>query len=172
VNEGTAILGVELNDWGTNDPEAIAASISGPADFEPFLAAGNAVLASSLFCTVWDASSQTRIDTASVSLARSGYAPVTESINGVYGFPALPSGSYALLVDADGFASASVPVVLADATLLSVTVPLEVSDTVKGTGCRAQQYASKRLHTADIFLALVLGIALLISSCLGSHRAN
>ncbi|MBI1319110.1 MAG: hypothetical protein GC168_09200 [Candidatus Hydrogenedens sp.] len=135
VNEGGETIAVEFNDWGTNDAEAIANTISGPADIEPFLLAGQGVLAASLFVTVWDAVSQVTIDDASVSIAPGGYAPVTENVDGVYAYPALPSGTYSITVSASGYEDASTVVTAGDSELFSVTVPLGGTGGPGGCNC-------------------------------------
>lgn len=101
VNERDDTLKMEQNDWGTNDPDAITARIEGPADFEPFLAMGSGILAGSVYCTVWDADTQAQINTASVEVGT--YGPVTQSIRGVYAFPAVPQGVYTTTTEAPGY---------------------------------------------------------------------
>ncbi len=101
VNERADTLKMEQNDWGTDDANAIAARIEGAADFEPFLAMGSGILAGSVYCTVWDAATQTAVNDASVSLGT--YGPVTESIRGVYAFPAVPQGFYTTTTEAPGY---------------------------------------------------------------------
>jgi len=101
VNERDDTLKMEQNDWGTNDPVAIAARIEGPADFEPFLAMGSGILAGSVYCTVWDANTQDQINTASVEVGT--YGPVTQNIRGVYAFPAVPQGVYTTTTEAPGY---------------------------------------------------------------------
>ncbi|MBI2432452.1 MAG: carboxypeptidase regulatory-like domain-containing protein, partial [Candidatus Hydrogenedentes bacterium] len=123
-NEGEVPITAEFNDWGTDSAEAIANSISGPSDFEPFLPAGKGILAASLFCTVWDDENQKRILNASVSLRPSGYPAVTENVEGLYAFPAIPSGTYDLSVESNGFTEATDSITLADSETLSITVPL------------------------------------------------
>ncbi len=103
VNERATPLLLENNDWGTGNAQEIAARIGGTGgnDFTPFLAAGSGILAASLYCTVWDAGSQTRIVNGSVQAGN--YGPVTENIQGIYVFPALPSGTYTLLAGAPDY---------------------------------------------------------------------
>src|SRR5690606_30194562 len=62
--------------------------------------------------------------TASVSLTPSGFPPLQENVNGVYAFPALPSGAYSLEITAPGFLKATHNVSIADGELVSLTLPL------------------------------------------------
>jgi len=127
LNERGVEIKMELNDWGTNDAIAIAARISGPADFEPFLAAGNGILAASLYCTVWNATTQERIETASVAIAPGLYATVTENVDGVYAYPAIPDGNYTVTVEAPNYESATLSIRVASSAQNSVAIPLEPS---------------------------------------------
>ncbi|HPO13404.1 MAG TPA: hypothetical protein PLI09_08165 [Candidatus Hydrogenedentes bacterium] len=94
LNERSTPLLLENNDWGTIDPQIISERIegAGSGDFTPFLVAGSGLLASSLYCTVWDADTQALI--LNGSLQAGSYGPVSENIRGVYAFPALPAGTY------------------------------------------------------------------------------
>ncbi len=123
VNERTETVKMEQNDWGTNDPEEIAGRLDGPSDYEPFLATGGGVLAASLFCTVWDA--QTRAAILNAAVQAGTYGPVTENVNGVYSFPAIPAGSYALLTSAPDHAENNQIVLAQAGQMLSVVAPLE-----------------------------------------------
>lgn len=123
INERPATLRVEENDWDTNEPEEIASRVQGNVDFEPFLLKGQAVLASTLFCSVRDAEAQTPIEDASVTLVPSGYNAVTENEGGVYTFAAIAAGDYTLRVEAEGYVTRNVLVNL-DGGVESVTVAM------------------------------------------------
>lgn len=127
INKRQEPIVMEFNDWNTDSAEAVANSIDGPSDFEPFLPAGNALLAASLFCTVWDADSQRVLENASVILAPSSYPPIVQNTSGVYGFPAILGGTYEVRVEADSFIDKSVNVTVADGETLSLTVPLSTT---------------------------------------------
>lgn len=103
VNERTETLFMENNDWNTDDANAIDAKISGPGDFIPFLAKGAGLLPASVVCTVWDGATNEPILDASVSIAPGGYEDLTENVDGIYTFAALPAGDYSVTVNAPGF---------------------------------------------------------------------
>lgn len=153
---------VENNDWGTNEPTEINALISGPKDFEPFLAAGSGLLAAALFVTVWDAADQTRITNASLNLSPSGFPPLTENNNGTYAFASVQSGQYQLSVAAEGFATAVVNVTLADAETASITVPLGPPPAEKANAnCGCGATGGPRGLAGDAAVVLVLLAVLL-----------
>ena len=160
VNERDETISVQLNDWNTNDAEAIANSISGKSTFEPFLEMGKGILASSIFCTVWDGDTQERIENASVAIAPGGYIPVTENIDGVYTFPALPGGSYTLTVTASGYPDGKADVFLADTETLSVTIPLGGDGAAVG-GCNCNPGNKGAPARGDMLPALFVVLALL-----------
>ncbi|MBI3118792.1 MAG: hypothetical protein HYZ00_08910, partial [Candidatus Hydrogenedentes bacterium] len=128
VNERPEELKAELNNWTTDDAEAIGAKLEGTVDFEPFLVTEQeaSILAASLYCTVWDSSTQTPIENGTVELTPSGYPPVTENTEGLYTFPVLAAGAYDVEVNALGFAGGAAAVELADGELKSIVVPLGV----------------------------------------------
>ncbi len=133
LNERGVEIKMELNDWGTNDPAVIAARISGPGDFEPFLATGSGILAASLYCTVWNARTQERVGTASVEIAPGAYGAVTENVGGVYAYPAIPNGNYTVTVSAPNYVPVTRTVLVASNAQNSVIFPLE-PETEEGEG--------------------------------------
>lgn len=139
INRRAEPLVVENNDWGTDDVEEILAAVDGDADVEPFLAAGTAIFAASLFCTVWDGDDEARIPNAELLLQPSTFQKVTENVQGVYGFPAVGPGSYALTTSAPGYADRTISVEVADGDFKSVVVPMFKSEVVDSPpGCCAQ----------------------------------
>jgi hypothetical protein len=162
VNERPETISVEFNDWNTNDAAAIAASISGPANFEPFLEAGKGILAASIFCAVWDAATQERIESASVAIVPGGFVPVTENLDGVYGFPALPGGMYTLVVTAEGYPESSIQVSLADNEMLSVTIPLASTASML-SGCNCNPDTKGAPTRGDVLPVLIVVFALAAS---------
>lgn len=164
VNEGNESLTLEFNDWGTTDTNAIDAAISGDADFEPFLAVGQGILAASLFCTVLDAATQVRIDNATVSLAPGSYVPVTENVEGVYPFPALPGGSYTVAAQADGYDNRTVQVTLADAELLSLTITLGEEDNPEPpAGCACDEGTKGSPRAGDFLPAMAAMLGMVVT---------
>lgn len=158
INERGSTLKMELNDWKSNDAEAIAGAIAGPADFEPFLGAGRSILAAGIFCTVIDGATQNRVTDASVNLIVSAYAPVTANTDGVYTFGAVLDGSYQLTATAEGFAPATAQVFVRPGENVGAVVTLGQPATTPG-GCNANnaQTAKLRDQAGDLLLA---GIAL------------
>lgn len=124
INERPTVVKMEENDWGVNEEGTIAEAIEGPADFVPFLGAGASVFASTLVCTVWDAASQERIENATVAITPGAYAAVTDNIDGVYTYPAVPDGLYTVVVNAPGYTQVSQTVTIAPGEIAAVIVPL------------------------------------------------
>jgi hypothetical protein len=133
LNEREEVIKMEANDWKSDDETTIDAAIEGPADFVPFLGAGSAVFASSLFCTVWRADNNERIEDASVVLAPGSYSEVTENEDGVYAFPAVIDGTYTVEVSAPGFEDVTEQVTINPGELASVIIAL--GETPDNGGC-------------------------------------
>lgn len=152
VNQRPEAIMMQGNEWGSNDPATIDALISGPADFEPFLAVGSAILAGSVFVTVWNADDQVAIPNASVSLLGSPFEPVTDNDNGVYPFASVPAGNYTVMASANGFTSASRFTNVASGGLVSITIPLGAAPPPPG-GCNAEQAAKSGTLTGDLTVA-------------------
>lgn len=173
INERPNVVKAEENDWNTDDGEAIAAALDGPVDFDPFLKAGQALLASSLFCTVVDSADQSRVEDATVALAPGGYATQTENEDGVYTFAALPDGNYTVTVDAPGFDQKTVNVVIAPGELANVLVTL--GETPPPPGCNQggeQAEASLASSPGNVTIAVLLLVALLSATALVSRRES
>ncbi|MFP4502296.1 MAG: carboxypeptidase regulatory-like domain-containing protein [Candidatus Hydrogenedentota bacterium] len=103
VNERDFQVSIQNNDWDTDDPDEIAQAIAGEADFDPFLPKGAGLLPAAIACSVWDEADQEPVETASVSIAPGGVNEVTDNVNGVYTFAAVPGGAYNVTVNAPGF---------------------------------------------------------------------
>lgn len=157
INERATLLKVEGNDWKSNDAGTIGASLVGPTDFEPFLGAGAAILAGSLFCTVIDGTTQERITDATISLVVSAFAPVTDNLDGVYAFPALSDGSYQVITTVDGFDTDTKTVYIKPGSITGLVIPLGVVVPGETGGCNnnAKVQVSQRL--GDV---LMYGMAL------------
>ncbi len=133
LNEREEVIKMEANDWKSDDEATIDAAIEGPADFVPFLGAGSAVFASSLFCTLWRADNNERIEDASVTLAPGTYGGVTENEDGVYAFPAILDGVYTVEVSAPGYEDVTEQVTINPGELASVIIAM--GDVPDNGGC-------------------------------------
>lgn len=152
-------LRCEQNYWGTDNREAIQNQIEGAADFEPFFASA-AILASGIFCTVIDGSDQTRVTEAAVSLAPSAYPALTQNANGVYGFSAVPEGSYTVRATADGFATATRQVSVGPGELASIVLILGAPGPAPTCGCNAAKNGLP--GPGDVLITLSAPVALLL----------
>jgi hypothetical protein len=153
LNERPEVVKMEENDWASDDEATIDAAIEGPADFVPFLGAGQALLAASLFCTVTNAETNERVEDAVVGLAPGDYADTAENEDGVYVFAALPDGSYNVEVEAPGFEPETRNVVINPGELASVLVVLgEVPG--EGGGCNGGGEEGKAAGLGDMLLGL------------------
>ena len=98
-------------------------------------------------------------------LTPGAFAPMRDNVDGVYGFPALPSGQYNAAAAAPGYQNASVPVQVASGGITSVTVALKTGSITpprKQCGCGGS--GAKALDPGDVFLnGLVLAVMLMIS---------
>ena len=127
-NEQDEILIMENNEWGTDDELLIEESISGPNDFDPFLAQGAAILASAIFVRVIDAPTQTPITNCTVKLDPSVFDPVTENVDGLYIYPAVIEGPYTITVTAPGLGEIAEEVTLGGGEALIVTIAMGIPD--------------------------------------------
>ncbi len=92
-------------------------------------------ISGSILCTVWDANSPTRdpVLTATALLQPFGLR-VSEGIDGVYAFIALPSGAYTVTLTAPGYASVSRTANLSVGQTANLSFPLQ-APTEGGEGC-------------------------------------
>ena len=104
-NETFNSVEMQNNDWGTDDPNAVADRVNGPAVVEPFLAKGAGILPASLTCSVWDSVSLAPITSASIDITGVVSLSSTSNTAGVYPFASLPEGDYVTGVSAIGFES-------------------------------------------------------------------
>jgi hypothetical protein len=125
INERDEVVTMQGNYWGTTNPEEFPNRVSGSAVVLPVLAQSSAVLASSIFCTVWDSTDQKRIGSAAITLAISSFNEVTGSADGVYAFPAVSEGTYSLIVNAPGYEQQEQELSLSGGELRSVTLALQ-----------------------------------------------
>ena len=128
-NDSTIEFKMENNDWGTEDEAEIQQRISGVVDYQPFLATGSGILAAAVYCTLWDALTSARILDASVTLTPSAYAPVTDNVDGVYAFPALPGGVYTVQIEAPGYITKGQSINVDDGKIASISIPLTPNGT-------------------------------------------
>lgn len=168
INERDTEILMQDNYWGFTEPEDFNMRVDGPAVLEPVLAQSSAVLAASIFCTVWNDTDQKRLGTAEIDLNISSFKSVTKNTDGVYAFPAISEGQYTIVVNAAGFQRKSVQVDVAGGELKSVTIALRASDAGEGGGggCPASANAAKAVsdYASDIFLG---GLTMLAMAVLG-----
>lgn len=124
INERDEVMHMQGNYWGTTNPEEFPNRVSGSAVVLPVLAQSSALLASSIFCTVWDGTDQKRIGTAAITLAISSFDEITESTDGIYAIPVVSEGSYSLIVSAPGYEPQEQGLSLSGGELKSVTLAL------------------------------------------------
>ena len=148
---------MQSNYWGTTDPEEFDERVDGPAVLEPVLAKSSAILASSVFCTVWDNVDQKRLTDASVQLKVSAFNPVTNNTEGIYAFPAIAEGQYSVLVNAPGYLRGSMNLNVAGGELKSVTIAMrrEIPAEPGGLCPMPAEATARRLGEmrGDLFLA-------------------
>jgi internalin A len=154
-NSGTEIL-MQNNDWGTEDTAVIAENVQGAdPDLSP-LPAGAGILASALYCTVWDRETQLPVLDAEVSLLGTTLAPVTDNVDGVYAFPAIAGGSFQLMIAAPGYEDENLTVIVETSSTKSVVAPLDTSPVSVGCYGGAAGPAQEISWTEILlFLALV-----------------
>ncbi|MFM1920188.1 MAG: hypothetical protein RLZZ303_1822 [Candidatus Hydrogenedentota bacterium] len=128
INNNPEEIVMQRNDWDTDSDAFIAAQIDGNIKYRPFLEAGSALLAGSLFCSVWNAADLVPIENATVSLGSTSIAEVTSNNKGVYAFNVISEGSYTIRVSAPGFRSQTMPVFLDRGGILSANFALEAGD--------------------------------------------
>ncbi len=133
VNERADTLIAENNDWNTDDSNEIAEELEGDVDYEPFLAKSSGLLAGSICCSVWNAKTQGSVLDATVQLTPSPYAPVTDNVDGVYTFAAVPAGAYMLSLAAPGYDSYTQAVQVESGALLSLMYALN-PEVIEGEG--------------------------------------
>lgn len=161
VNERDEALFVQNNEWETEDEAEAAARIDskGEVVFVPFLPVGNAILAAAVYCTVMHAVTQEPVLDAAVTLTPSSYNPVTQNVNGVYPFAAIPSGSYTLQVEHPQLGSRTRTVSVADGQTASVEMMLG-SATPPPRRCFERADMTARTHAGDALLLVMLLLAL------------
>jgi hypothetical protein len=134
INEREDTILMQDNYWGFTDPELFNQRVEGPAVLAPVLAQSSAILAASVFCTVWTDTDQKRIGSASIDLTVSTFKSVTDNVDGVYAFPAISEGQYDITVTAPGFGTKTVDIDVAGGELKSVTIALRAIQIGEGEG--------------------------------------
>jgi len=171
INERNEDLTMQSNYWGTVDPAEFDLRVNGPAILEPVLAQSSAILASSVFCTVWDNVDQKRLTNGAVEMKISSFAPVSRNTEGVYVFPALGDGDYSVVVNAPGYLRGTASVDVGPGEVKSVTIAMRratvVEDPPEDTGCPLMSDSAKSLANlqGDLFLG-----SLTILTMMGSAR--
>jgi hypothetical protein len=168
INEREDTILMQDNYWGFTDPADFGGRVQGPAVLEPVLVQSSAILAASVFCTVWSETDQKRIGTAAIDLNISSFKSVRDNTDGVYAFPAISEGDYTIVVNAGGFRSESVDISVAGGELKSVTIPLRSmvagEGEGEGEGCPQPADAGKAIteHASDIFLGALTLLAMVV----------
>jgi hypothetical protein len=174
INELTVTLLAQQNEWGTTDLNAIQRNlVSGPVTVAPVLPTGSASDTASLYITVWRASNQSRISSASVTATTEDGASVTVETNrnGVYALPLLRSGTYSVEVSATGFESQTIPVTLDPGELGSQVVALAVPiDKAGGPSCHGTPGTSLGMGISDLLVSALLLGALLVGAFVPAMR--
>jgi len=113
VNQRTATLAAEQNEWDTEDSTVIRSRVQGSTDTNPFLLEGQSVFNGTLIVTVQDARTGTPVTNAAVSLVGGGgtIGPITRNtVPGNYVFDVIGAGQYTARVDAgDTYAVRTLP---------------------------------------------------------------
>ncbi len=97
----------ERCDWGTNDPDEMAAMVEGEVSQDASLKAGTGLIPASIVCSVWDKVSRDAICDGAVELRPGGFIPITENDQGVYVIPCLEPNTYTVTMTAPGYHSSS-----------------------------------------------------------------
>lgn len=84
----------------------------------------SAVLAASIFVTVWDPVSGNRVENCTVSINPGVSANVTDNLDGVYAFPLVVPGSYTITVTSPCYPAKSYSVYAGSGQIVSVPAPL------------------------------------------------
>lgn len=134
INERDTPVAMQGNYWGTVEPTEFPTRVSGAAVVLPVLAQRSAVLASSLFCTVWDSATQKRVGSAAITLAISTFNDVSRNTDGVYAFPAISEGQYSVHVKAPGFEEQAQELSITSGELKSVAIALRAVPAGHGEG--------------------------------------
>ncbi|MBI2422282.1 MAG: DUF5011 domain-containing protein [Candidatus Hydrogenedentes bacterium] len=161
INNSGTTVGVRSNGWSTQDETEIDALIDGDGDFGNFFNLQSAILAASLFVTVWNGVDQERIVDAQVTLTPSAFSTITSNVDGVYAFPSVVGDTYSLSAVAPGFARRTMQVTVADGQLASVVLPLFEGAPPKGLFCGMPQNGGAA-GTGDA-AAVLLVLALLLA---------
>ncbi len=159
VNERTTPILMENNDWSTDYRDEIRSLIKGPTDFDPYLLKGTGLLSASLFCTLWDAQTQARIDDGALTLAPSSYVPVRANLEGVYAFPSIGDGSYTITARASGFTTRTTNVLIQPAAVQSLSIPLWADGTQEAK-CGGKE--DGKSLPADFFIGALSLVVLLL----------
>ncbi|MBI3118551.1 MAG: hypothetical protein HYZ00_07685, partial [Candidatus Hydrogenedentes bacterium] len=134
VNLDEETIVMEQNDWSEDTEAAVDARISGPADFTPFLAAGNGQDAATLHVIVWDSGFQSRITTANVTLEGiSGAARAND--HAYYDFPLVPGGVHTVDATAPRYQPGTATAFLGAGAIQTLILPLTQAPKRAFFGC-------------------------------------
>lgn len=146
--------------WGTTDLDEISNLIEGNADFTPFLATSS-ILPASIFCTVINGADQSRITNATVTVAPSIFAPITDNLNGVYSLNAVPDGTYTIRASAPPLPDATETLFVDAGELASVVLVLgaDANPNPNPQCCNN----GKTTNPADVLVALSAPLTMLLA---------
>jgi hypothetical protein len=95
INESSAMVDAQWNEWGSTSASAIAAMTQGDLNVQTALDAGEAEMGGGLQLVLWTASSPNRVAQATVSLTgATGTSTGTTDGDGRLSWPVLPVGTY------------------------------------------------------------------------------
>jgi hypothetical protein len=171
INERNEAIPMQNNYWGTDNPEEYMMKVQGQTVQEPVQFQSSAILASSVFCTVWDNIDQKRLNMADVALKVSNFAPLSENADGVYAFPVIAEGDYSLTVEATGYQRGLMNVSVGPGDVKSVTIAMrrqETPEEEEGNGCPMMSESGKTItdFKGDILLGGLTLLAMFASSAL------
>jgi hypothetical protein len=105
LNDSGQALNMDYNDWGVATVEEAQALVSGDVVIDSVLPPGTGILAGSIYCTVQASDTQLPVLSATVTLSLKGTGSahivvVSENVDGLYPFPVVDAGDYAVEISA------------------------------------------------------------------------
>lgn len=176
INERDEAVIMQDNYWGVTDPSLFPTRVNGAAAVLPILLQRSAVLASTVFCTVWDDATQMRLKSAGVSLHVSPFGEVLANPDGVYAFPCIEGGNYEIAVRMTGYQGHAEAITIGAGELKSINVamhafpegeevPRSESSSLVASGCNISKenlVAGAKQRRGDFFLMACSMMTLLV----------
>ncbi|MBI2423566.1 MAG: DUF5011 domain-containing protein [Candidatus Hydrogenedentes bacterium] len=161
INSTDDTLVMERNEWDTAQASAIAAQITGPVDFQPFLTPAGAAAGGAATVVVMSNEDQSRVGNATVTFI-DGAALRGAGAGGIYSLYQVPPGIYTVEVAAPGFETQQLTVEVEEQDDLLITVILAALEGKSGNSCHggATDASSTR---ADLLLMLFVAGALVLA---------